>query len=132
MKTGITIKSVKHAVDYKLEITFSDGKVNVFDYEKLVMREHEEAFPYRSIKEFKKFKIVNNTEIAWGKNWDLILPLKTIYNKNKFSLSGRKTMSDKKELLRIYVNSSVIDANGGVESAQKKCTDFLNKTIKNK
>lgn len=82
MKKGITIISAKYVEGYKIEITFSDGKVNIFDYQNLVMREHEETIPYHKIENFKKFSIVEGkTEIAWGKNWDMILPLATIYNK---------------------------------------------------
>lgn len=79
MNLGIKILSAKHLHAYKIEFTFSDGKVNTFDYHKLVMRDHEEAFPYREIEKFKDFQLINNTTIAWGENWDLILPLHTIY-----------------------------------------------------
>lgn len=83
MKPGILILSAKYLHEYKIEITFSDGKVNTFDYRKLVQRDHEEAFPYRDIENFKNFQIVNKTEIAWGDNWDLLLPLHTIYNQSE-------------------------------------------------
>ena len=75
MENGITITSAKHISEYKIKITFSDGKVNIFDYKNLVMREHEETIPYRNIENFKKFSIVGGrTEIAWGENWNMILP----------------------------------------------------------
>lgn len=126
MKNGLTIKKANYLNGYKIEITFSDGKVNVFDYENLVMREHEGSIPYRDIEKFKEFEIISNTEIAWGENWDMILPLHTIYSKTKVSNSGRKKVSDKKELLRLYVNKSVIEANGGLEVSQEKCLKLLN------
>lgn len=125
MKKGISIVAAKYHIGYKIKITFSDGKINVFDYSNLVLREHEESLPYRDINKFKKFKIINDTEIAWGNDWDMLLPLKTIYEKSGFSAAGRKSIEDKKILLRLYINKSVIDANGGIENAQKKATDFL-------
>ena len=87
MNTGITITSATHVGGYKIKIAFSDGKVNVFDYKNLVMSGHEESEPYKDIENFKKFDIINNSEIAWGDNWAMILPLATIYNKTTTSLS---------------------------------------------
>ena len=81
MKTGITILSAEYVEGYKIKITFSDGKVNVFDYQNVVMRDHEESVKYRNIKEFKKFKIVSGDKIAWGKNWDMLLSFDAIYSK---------------------------------------------------
>ncbi|MEK6878905.1 MAG: DUF2442 domain-containing protein [Nanoarchaeota archaeon] len=129
MKTGIKIKSVKYISDYKLEITFNDGRINLFDYENLVMRNHEESVPYRDVINFKKFKLsTNKTTIVWGKNWDMILPTETIYNKKSVFFSGRKRVADKKILVRLYVNQSVVNANGGLEKARSKCEAFLNET----
>ena len=39
---------------------------------------------------------------------------------------GRKTVEDKKILLRLYVRQSVVDAHGGQDAAQLKCTNLLN------
>ena len=131
MKTGIIIASAKYLSGYKIEFTFSDGWVNVFDYENVVMRNHEESFPYRDIKKFRKFKIVSGgTEIAWGKDWDMILPLHTIYAKQKVSFSGRKKLDDKKILLRVFVKESIIVANGGANVSSKKCEKYLTELIK--
>lgn len=126
MKSEIKIISAEYVEGYKIRITFSDGRVNIFDYEGLVMRNHEESLPYRDIENFKKFSIVSGCEIAWGDNWAMILPLKTIYNKAGFSNSGRKKLSDKKMLLPVYIRQSVIASHGGVEKTVKKVTEFLN------
>lgn len=87
MKTGITITSAEYAGGYKIKITFSDGKINTFDYESVVMMNHQECLPYRDIKKFKQFQIVNGSKIAWGENWAMILPLYTIYTKTKLKIS---------------------------------------------
>ncbi len=82
MKTGIKIVNVEYVGDYKLAISFSDKKKNVFDYKPFVTYDHEEFKPYLDVTRFKKFKIVdNNTSIAWGKDWEMILPLHTLYSK---------------------------------------------------
>jgi len=125
MINKIKIESATYIDSYRIKITFSDGKVNVFDYKNLVMRDHEESLPYRDIKKFQEFKIINNTEIAWGEDWDMILPLDTIYNKKEVSKAGRKPVKDKKVLLRLYVNQSIVDYNGGIETAQDKCVEYL-------
>ena len=38
---------------------------------------------------------------------------------------GRKPIADKKLMLRIFVEQSVIDANGGEQSAKDECILFL-------
>ena len=82
MKTGIKIIDVEYAGDYKLAITFSDKTINLFDYKSLVTLNHEGFRKYLDVTKFKKFKVVNNrTAIAWGKNWEMILPLYTLYYK---------------------------------------------------
>ena len=81
MKSGIKITQAVHAGDYKIKLQFSDGHVNTFDYKPLVMSGHEEFKKYLNIKDFKKFTIIQNkTGLAWGNNWEMILPLSTLYN----------------------------------------------------
>ena len=38
---------------------------------------------------------------------------------------GRKPITDKKVMLRIFVEQSVIDANGGEQSSKDECISFL-------
>lgn len=129
MKTGIKILSAKYLNEYKIAITFSDGVVNIFDYETLVMRDHEEFKTYKDLNEFKKFQIIaNGTMIGWGENWEMVLPLNTLYTKKQISKAGRKRVADKKHVVRIYVPQSVIRANGGIENSAKKCTEYLMST----
>ncbi len=126
MKTGITIKSAKYLSGFKIKITFSDGRVNVFDYESMVTRNHEESVPYRNIEKFKKFRIDNSSQsIVWGKDWDMLLTLDTIYNKNKVSFSGRKKVADKVIPISIYVRQSVVDSLGG----KKKVREMAQKNM---
>ncbi len=85
MKANNKTKLLKatYLESYKIEFIFSDGKVNVFDYESTVLRGHEECKPYIDLENFKKFNILGDRKtIAWGENWDMILPFETIYNKH--------------------------------------------------
>lgn len=76
---------IKHAVylgDYKIKITFTDGKVNVFDYKPLVTSGHEEFSQYLDVTEFKKFKVSRHKDdIHWKKNDEMVLSLDTLYSK---------------------------------------------------
>lgn len=79
---GLTIASIEYLKDYKMNIYFTDGTCNLFNYKSLVTSKHEEFKQYLDITKFKNFKIVNKgTAIAWGKNWDMILPIEILYNK---------------------------------------------------
>jgi hypothetical protein len=78
---------------------------------------------YKTIDVFKKFKIENGN-IVWGKNWDLIFKIDKLY-KNTISV-GRKSVSDKVVLVRLYVKESVIEKNGGIEAINDKCHSLLN------
>lgn len=84
MKAGITIKSAEYVGGYKISITFSDGHVNVFDYEKLVMRNSDECVPYRPLHKFKKFHVTSYGSIGWGKSDYMILHTNYLYHKKEF------------------------------------------------
>ena len=95
------IQSATYYKDYKIRILFDDGNVNVFDYYNLVSSDHEEFSQYLDVKKFKKFKIVNKgSGIAWGNEWDMILPATTLRKRKwvRFGLS-------KKVLLDFYLKN---------------------------
>lgn len=116
------IASVEHAGGYKLKFTFSDGHVNVYDYEPIVMQDREEYVQYRSLDAFMKFTILEGEkEIAWGDDWDIIVPFYHIYFKSGLEKMGRKKVADKIVILRVPVRQSVIDKNGGVA----ECVNIL-------
>ncbi len=78
----IKISHIDYVKDYKINIFFSDGTCNLFNYKPLVTSNHEEFKQYLDITKFKKCKVVNNKmAVAWGKTWDMILPIETLYNK---------------------------------------------------
>ena len=78
---GVRIVSVKYVGGYKLEITFTDGKVNTIDYEGLVLCNLEGTIPYRDLEQFKKFSITEtNMAIVWDK-YNMWQHLGILYNK---------------------------------------------------
>ena len=101
MEKCYKIQSATYCEDYKLRIVFEDGHVNIFDYYSLVSTDHQEFSPYLDVKKFKKFKIVDQGRgIAWGNNWDMILPAR-ILRKRKWVKFGMS----KKFLLDFYLKN---------------------------
>lgn len=85
---NIQITNAKYLKDYLIEIFFSDGKINKINFEKFISNYH--AYPkYRDIEKFKQFKIENGN-IVWGKNWDIIFHIEDLYN-NNINESQKKT-----------------------------------------
>ena len=64
---------------YRLQIFFKNGKMSTVDLRRfLEERPHPQYNKYRDIKLFKKFRIENGN-VVWGKNWDLIFPVAQLY-----------------------------------------------------
>lgn len=77
---NILIVKAEYVCDYKVKLTFNDNKINVIDFEVPVMEQKNPDYQkYKKITEFKKFKIENGN-IVWGKNWDLIFHIHKLYN----------------------------------------------------
>jgi hypothetical protein len=62
-----------------LKIYFNDGTSQVIDFSKFLnMHEHPQFNKYKNEKNFKSFKIENGN-VVWGKDWDLIFPVYQLY-----------------------------------------------------
>lgn len=78
MKT-ISIKDAKHIEAFKLEIIFNDGVVRMVDFgDFLQSHSHPQFNKYKKEENFKRFKIENGN-VIWGKDWDMIFPLYDLY-----------------------------------------------------
>ena len=73
------ISSVEYDSDLKLKIAFSDSTVQTIDFEPFLNHKPHRAFThYRKPDNFKKFR-VENGQLVWGKNWDLIFPVSQLH-----------------------------------------------------
>jgi hypothetical protein len=67
---------------YKIKIEFSDNTSRVVDFEPFLKENpHPQWEKYNNPVHFKKFKIQNGN-LVWGRNWDLIFPVYSLYTNN--------------------------------------------------
>ena len=70
--------------DYKVELLFDDKKKQLIDFLP-ALQSNPVCKKYLDLIEFKKFKIEDGN-IVWGKNWDMIFTIESLYyntlNKN--------------------------------------------------
>ena len=70
--------SAKYIDDYKVEIIFDDKKKNIINFLPAI-KSNPVCKKYLDISKFKKFK-VDQGNIVWGNNWDMIFTLDSLYN----------------------------------------------------
>lgn len=130
---GVKLVSAKYIKDYLFLFTFSNQKQSLVNFEPIITH-GTSLLKYLDHSKFKKINIDKvRGDIYWGKDWDMCFHIEAYYGETKITPAkqrgGRKPITDKKILLRLYVRKSIIDANGGEDSAQQKCTEFLNKQV---
>lgn len=75
----IAVKEVKYIDGYKLEIIFTNDKKKLIDFQQfLKTHSHPQYNKYKKIENFKQFKIENGN-VIWGKDWDMIFPMYDLY-----------------------------------------------------
>jgi hypothetical protein len=78
MKT-IAVKEAKYLDEFKIEIIFNDNKKQVIDFKTFLnSHSHPQYNKYKKAENFKNFKIENGN-VIWGKNWDMIFPVYDLY-----------------------------------------------------
>ena len=78
MKT-ISVSGAKYVDGYKVELLFNDNKKQVVDFAGfLENNSHPQFNRYKKEVNFKKFKIENGN-IVWGRDWDMIFPVYDLY-----------------------------------------------------
>ena len=76
------IINVNYLIGYKIEIKFDDKTTQIIDFEPFLRQNpHPLWNKYLKLENFKKFKIENGN-IVWGRDWNLIFPINQLY-KNK-------------------------------------------------
>jgi hypothetical protein len=78
----IAVKEVNYINGYKLEIIFTNDKKKLVDFEQfLKTHSHPQYNKYKKTENFKRFKIENGN-VIWGKDWDMIFPVYDLYQGN--------------------------------------------------
>ncbi len=77
---SIEVKDATYLDGFKLRVAFSDGKNKVVDFSKFITSNNKAALTkYKNSSNFKRFKIENDN-IVWGKNWELVFPVHQLYS----------------------------------------------------
>ena len=79
---AILVTNAVYAGSYKVKVEFSDNTSKVIDFEPFLKdNPHPQWEKYNNINCFKKFKIENGN-LVWGRNWDLVFPVYGLYTGN--------------------------------------------------
>lgn len=98
----IKIISAKYLFDYRIEFQFSSGKVVIVDFEDFLSDPHANPMSrkYLNIERFKKFKILFDRDISWGKHREMCFQFKTLYKGGKVLPIDRKKL--KKSVIKYF------------------------------
>lgn len=76
---AVSVSKAAYLDGYKLEVEFNDNKKQVVDFGNFLnTHSHPQYNKYKKPENFKKFKIENGN-IVWGKDWDMIFPVFDLY-----------------------------------------------------
>lgn len=80
MALKLYITEAKHLGGLNIHLKFNDGITQDINFESLFKNHpHPQYNKYREEKNFKKFTIENGN-IVWGKDWDLIFPIDKLHS----------------------------------------------------
>lgn len=76
----MTVEDAHYLSGYILNVTFSNGEKRDVDFSPFI-NENKITYlgKYRKLSNFKKFK-VEDGNVVWGKDWDLIFPVEHLYS----------------------------------------------------
>ncbi len=76
----INICKAEYLGELSVKIYFNDNTFNIINIGNFINKNpHPQYNKYLKEKEAKKFKLENGN-IVWGKNWDLVFPLEQLYD----------------------------------------------------
>jgi hypothetical protein len=76
--TKMKIISAKHIYNYKIEIKFSDGNLQIIDFQEFLESSYQPAIKkYLDLDNFKQFKIIEGN-LNWN-DYDMIFPISDLY-----------------------------------------------------
>jgi len=97
---SISVVSAQYIEDYKVRIMFSDHTWQAVDFKPFLFAYNRGYYDkYRKPATFKQFKIEEGN-IVWGKNWDLLFPVEELY-KAKIHFNEKRVTSEE---LAAYLN----------------------------
>lgn len=74
----LEITKAEYASDYKIRLTFNDGKVHVMDFGPFLQKAHNpDTTDYRDLTKFKTFR-VEDGDLMWG-DCQMIFPIMDLY-----------------------------------------------------
>ncbi len=76
---SIRVMKAKYLKNYQLEVFFSDNSTNAIDFEQQIKNiKVPEYKKYQKLEQFKQFT-VENGNLVWGRDWDLIFPVHELH-----------------------------------------------------
>jgi len=75
---SLSIQEAKYMGNYVLRVYFSSNEAKNIDFSKAFKKLKGYYAKYAEIENFEKFK-VENGNLVWGENWDVIFPVWDIY-----------------------------------------------------
>jgi len=76
----LSVSNASYKGDYLVEICFSNNEQRIVDFGPFLEKNpHPQYNAYKDKKLFQSFKIENGN-LVWGKDWDLIFPVTDLYN----------------------------------------------------
>jgi hypothetical protein len=79
---AISVSNATNIDGYRLEVEFNDKKRSVVDFAGFLQtHSHPQYNKYKKPEYCKRFKIENGN-IVWGKDWDMIFPVYNLYEGN--------------------------------------------------
>lgn len=79
-QTDIKIEAAYYLRNYQVLILFSNNRMKIVDFAPAILQYAKGDYAvYAQKKNFCNFYIENGN-IVWGTNWDLIFPIESVYN----------------------------------------------------
>lgn len=76
----MTVVDAKYKDGYRLIVLFSDYTWKIVDFSGFISKLKNTAYDkYQNVASFKRFRI-DQGNIVWGKDWDLIFRIETLYS----------------------------------------------------
>ena len=130
MKHSIKIISATYLEGYKISLLFCDGKTSVFDFESLVNSNMPDCVQFKDIEKFKGFYL-DNGDLVFNDNWDMSLPIATLYRKSSIVKAGRPKTTTGKTLVRVWMPDAIVSLHGGVKPLSKYIEQKFSKNMLN-